>query len=436
MALFTYNPKDDFAGIAELEAIQEKFLREHLEYCRDHSPYYRKILAGRDFSAFKLKDLEELPFTSKQDMGNPGNNFIAVPEEDIVDIVFSSGTTGIPCKIAYTEHDLQRLAYNEEKSFAEVGVQAKDRALLTCTIDRCFIAGLAYCLGLRKLGAAVIRNGINSVASHARIIRDLEPAVIVGVPSFLVKLGKFLHESDYPVNPVKRLVCIGEPIRDENMELSPIGLKLEELWDAQVHSTYASSETITTFAECPSACGGHLHYDLGVLEIIDDEGKRAAPGELGEVVVTPLQIHGTPLIRLRTGDISFMEVAPCACGRKSMRLGPILGRKSQMLKVRGSTIFPQAIFSELASIPHVEEYYIEVKGEHLADEVEVFVSLSTPGTSLTHIAERVYAASRVSLEVIEVERHTALAKIFPEHSRKPTRFIDLRKPLKQSECDR
>ena len=426
MSLFAYNPDDSFSDIIDLEVMQESFLHKHLEYCRDNSPYYQKILSGRDFSTFKLKDLKELPFTSKSDMSNPDNDFIAVPRDKIVDIVFSSGTTGAPCKIVYTEHDLQRLAYNEEKAFSQIGVQPGDRVLLTCTLDRCFIAGLAYFLGIRKIGASAIRNGINSITSHAKIIKNLEPEVIVGVPSFLVKLGKFLHESDYPVNTVKRLVCIGEPIRDENLELSSIGTKLQELWDANVYSTYASSETITTFAECNSGCGGHLEYDLGILEIVDDNGEQVAAGELGEVVVTPLQMHGTPLVRLLTGDISFMHDTPCACGRSTMRLGPILGRKSQMLKVRGTTIFPQAIFSELASIPHVDEYYIEVKGKHLADEIEVFVVLSIPGTSLSQIAEKIYAVTRVSLRVSEVDRQTAFAKIFPEHLRKPNRFIDLR----------
>jgi phenylacetate-CoA ligase len=426
MNLFKNKTEDDFAGLDELRAVQEKLLREHLEYCRDNSPYYREIFAGYDFAAFTLKDLKELPFSSKHEMSDRNDDFIAVPESEIVDIVFSSGTTGTPCKIVYTERDLQRLAYNEQCAFARAGIKPDDRVLLTCTLDRCFIAGLAYFLGIRKLGASAIRNGINSAASHAAIIRDQQVDAIVGVPSFLVKLGKFMREAAYPVDSVKRLICIGEPVRDRNLQLSPVGQKLQELWGAEAYSTYASSETITTFAECSCGCGGHLTYELGILEIVDEDGKVLGPGELGEVVVTPLQMQGTPLVRFRTGDISFMETAPCPCGRSGVRLGPILGRKSQMLKVKGSTIFPQAIFSELASLSHVEEYYIEVKGKHLIDELEVFVALTTPGTSLKHIAERIYAATRVSLKVSEVDQKTAFETIFSQNSRKPTRFIDLR----------
>ncbi|MDD5599162.1 MAG: AMP-binding protein [Victivallaceae bacterium] len=426
MVFFSDKTKDGFAGIGELRAVQEKLLREHLEYCRDNSPYYREILGGYDFSGFTLENLKKLPFTSKHDMSSRNDDFIAVPESETVDIVFSSGTTGAPCKIAYTEHDLQRLACNEQRAFVRAGLKPDDRALLTCTLDRCFIAGLAYFLGIRKLGASAIRNGINSVVSHAAIIRDLQVTAIVGVPSFLAKLGKFMRESAYPTDSVKRLICIGEPVRDRNMQLSPVGRKLQSLWAADLCSTYASSETITTFAECECGCGGHSTCELGVLEIIDENGNTLGPGKLGEVVVTPLQIRGTPLVRFRTGDISFMETAPCPCGRNDVRLGPILGRKSQMLKVKGSTIFPQAVFSELASINHVEEYYIEVRGRHLIDEVEVFVALSTPGTSLKHIAERLYAATRVSLKVSEVDQKTAFETIFSQNSRKPTRFIDLR----------
>ncbi len=108
-----------------------------------------------------------------------------------MDIVLSSGTTGKPTAMMYTENDLRRLAYNEEISFASCGLTRDDVVLLTCTIDRCFIAGLAYFSGVRSLGAAAIRNGLSSAESHLEVIQRLKPTALVGVPTFLLKLGQY-----------------------------------------------------------------------------------------------------------------------------------------------------------------------------------------------------------------------------------------------------
>ncbi len=424
---FTHNITDESVPLAERKTIQLELLRQHLEYCRDNSPYYRELLQGKLFSDFKLEALATLPLTDKSDFSNHNDDFIAVTENEIADIVFSSGTTGKPCKIVYSEDDLNRLAYNEAQAFYRFGVKATDRVLLTCTMDRCFVAGLAYFLGIRKLGATAIRNGLNSFASHARIINELRPTVIVGVPSFLRKLGLFMQQSGNSLASVTRLVCIGEPTRQADLTLSPVALELEAIWQAQLFSTYASSETITTFAECETGTGAHFNYDLAIVEIVDEYGKLLAPGQVGEVVVTPLQITGTPLIRFKTGDISFIIDEPCKCDRQGIRLGPILGRNSQMLKVNGTTIFPQVIFSELAVIAEVDEYYIEVKGEHLADQVEIFVALNSDKMTMNEISERINAATRISLKITEINRESAMKKVFAANSRKPTRFFDLRK---------
>jgi phenylacetate-CoA ligase len=423
---FTNNSADEFMTEAEIKLIQVKLLRQHLEYCRDASPYYRQLLQGKDFSDFKLEDLTQQPLTDKHDFSSKNDDFIAINETDIADIVFSSGTTGRPCKIIYSEADLERLAYNEAQAFTRFGVTCHDRVLLTCTMDRCFVAGLAYFLGIRQLGATAIRNGLNSFASHARVIDELSPTVIVGVPSFLRKLGMFMQQSGNSMASVTRLVCIGEPIRQENLTLSPVAVELETIWQAKLFSTYASSETITTFAECEVGRGAHLSYELGIVEIVDEQGQLLPSGQLGEVVVTPLQMTGTPLIRFKTGDISFIIDEPCECGRQGVRLGPILGRNSQMLKVNGTTIFPQVVFSELAVIAEVDEYYIEVKGQHLADQVEIFVALNNDKITLNEISHRINAVTRISLKVTAVSREAAMTKVFAANSRKPTRFFDLR----------
>jgi phenylacetate-CoA ligase len=347
----------------------------------------------------------------------------------VVDIVLSSGTTGRPVKVMYTEGDLRRLAYNEEISLAGCGITKDDVALLTCTMDRCFIAGLAYYSGLRSLGAAVIRNGLSSPASHLEIIQRLRPTVIVGVPSFLAKLGTYLGTAgiDPKKSGVKKLVCIGEPTRGRDLRLLKMGEHLEKLWGAEIYSTYASSETITSFCECTAQNGGHLHPELAVVEIVDDDGKALQPGEAGEVVVTPLAIEGMPLIRFRTGDVSFLMNEPCTCGRSSARLGPILGRKKQMIKFRGTTLYPGAIYSVLDGIPDVGDYYVTVTSDYdLSDIVKVFAAVRNGSCSAAMIQERLQAQLRVRPEVEIVSEQRVREQIAPEGSRKVNRFLDMR----------
>ena len=406
-------------------------LREHLIYCKKSSLYYRKKLKGIDidsqFAAFER--LTEFPFTDKRDIEKHNDDFCAVPRSSIVDIVLSSGTTGKPIKIMYTESDLKRLAYNEEKSFRGCGVSADDVVLLTCTMDRCFIAGLAYFLGIRAIGAAAIRNGHGSLESHMEIIIKMNPTVIVGVPTFLRKLGLYLQEKgiDPKETPISKLVCIGEPLRDIKLNFLKIGANLDGLWKAKAFSTYASSEIVTTFCECNAQQGGHLHQDLAILEIVDENGVVLAPGEVGEIVVTPLGVEGMPLIRFKTGDISFMTDQACSCGNNSPRLGPILGRQKQMMKLRGTTVYPQAIYEVLEEIDTINEYYLVVTSESdLSDFITIHVSVKDNTYTAEMIQDKLQARLRVKPEVVFDDEANIMRQIYTQKSRKPIRFIDKR----------
>jgi phenylacetate-CoA ligase len=377
-----------------------------------------------------LNSFYEFPLTAKKDIEAFNDDFCAVPREKIVDIVLSSGTTGKPTRIMYTEADLQRLAYNEKISLAGCGITNSDTALLTCTMDRCFIAGLAYFSGLRGIGAAVIRNGQNTLESHASIIISLHPSVVVGVPGFLRKLGHFMVDSglESQVKSINKLVCIGEPIRDRQLRLTATGEDLKRLWQAQLYSTYASSETITSFCECEAGMGGHLLADLALAEIIDDNGNRLSPGNPGEVVITPFGITGMPLVRFKTGDISCLLDEACSCGRNTQRLGPIQGRKAQMLKLKGTTLYPQAIFAVLESFDQIEEYYIQVEAQSdLSDQVTLYTAVQSSSLTPETIQNRLQASLRVKPDVKIEPLSSILKKVMSPGSRKPMRFFDNRK---------
>ncbi len=414
-----------------IQRIQSGQLLQHIKYCRENSPFYKKMkelgsLKGNYHIPVRLEDI---PFTEKEDIEQSNDSFRAVPMEKIVDIVMSSGTTGKATRIMYTENDLKRLAYNEAQSFFSMGMNRDDIVLLTCTMDRCFVAGLAYFSGLRSMGAATIRNGHGTMESHLEMIRLHQPTAIIGVPSFVRKLGGFLKSEgiDPADTSVNKIICIGEPLRNRQMQLLMGADEIESVWKARVYSTYASSETVTTFCECTAQNGGHLHPELAFIEIVDEKGKVLSHGETGEIVITPLAVEGMPLIRYKTGDISFTMNEPCSCGRKSLRLGPIIGRKKQMLKVKGTTLYPQAVFSLLSEMDNVIDYYLEVKQtEDLSDDLYVHVSVKGETLYPEQLRKKLQARLRFAPHVVIDEPEALRRIVYTEKSRKPVRFVDKR----------
>ena len=421
----------EFATNKKIKAVQNKLLKEHLLHCQKNSPYYRRLFKKHrlNLKNLNLDNLSTLGLTDKSELARNNNDFLAVDRSKIAEIVLSSGTCGEPTKIAYSDGDLKRLAYNEEQSFSACGFTKQDTVLLTCTLDRCFIAGLAYYSGIRAIGASAIRNGLNSLASHLEIIKRLKPTALVGVPSFLRKLGIYLNQHDYSAKKsgIKKIVCIGEPLRDKDLKFLKVGTDLEKIWKAKVYSTYSTTEIISTFCECSAQAGGHLHPDLAIVEIVDAQGKNLASGQIGEIVVTPLRIEAMPLVRFKTGDISFLINQPCSCGRKSLRLGPILGRQKQMMKVQGTTFYPQAIYTCLEQIPSISEYYIRVSSAgELSDNLEIFVALNNPICTSADIQEKLQARLRVKPKVFICQEELIKEQVYAAGSRKPVRFIDRR----------
>ncbi len=378
------------------------------------------------------EDLLVIPTTSKADLEERTQDFLCVPEHDVVDICLTSGTSGKPTPLLQTKSDLERLAYNEELSFLSTGITASDRVLIAAAIDRCFMAGLAYFLGLTQIGATVIRAGSSSLPVLMDLVRTHRPTAMVGVPTLMATIAEQLLETKVDPKQIglKRMVCIGEPVRNQDFSLSPLGQRLHELWGASIFGTYASTEMATTFCECEQCTGGHLHPDLMVLELLDEQGRHISPGMPGEVVVSPLRVTGMPLLRFRTGDMAVLHVAPCPCGRNTPRLGPILGRKSQLLKIKGTSVYPPAIFSVLQEMSEIVNYYIEVSDQYaLSDHIRVVVGTRAGHLTPLMVAEQIAARIRVKPEVILCEPEGVQTKTTAEGQRKPTIFFDYRQKM-------
>jgi phenylacetate-CoA ligase len=420
------------ADTATISERQDALLRLHVSHCATHSPFYRRMFDAAGVQAADLRgagDLARLPFTEKSDLENSHTEFLALPQGEVVDLCLTSGTTGKSVAVLQSAGDLERLTYNEELSFRGVGITREDRVLVAAAIDRCFMAGLAYFLGLTRIGATVIRGGSSSAGLLVELIKNCRPTAIVGVPSLLLAVAEKLTQGG--VDPaglgVTRLVCIGEPVRRADFSLSPLGERLARGWRCQIFGTYASTEMATSFTDCSAGLGGHLHPDLIAVEIIDEQGERVPNGTPGEVVATPLGVGAMPLLRFRTGDIATLHDEPCPCGRNTPRLGPVLGRKSQMLKVRGTTVYPPAIASVLQEMPGVRGYYIEAHSEFaLSDRIRVVVGSSDPALDATVVADRIAAAIRVKPEVVIVTPEEVLRVTTQEDKRKPVIFFDRR----------
>lgn len=407
-------------------------LQQQLTYLQQSSPYYRELFSLAGFEARELNALDQLarlPMTDKSDFASRNRDFLAVAETEVVDICQTSGTTGEPVTIWQTENDLQRLSQNEQLAFSAAGVSRNDRVLICAALDRCFMAGLAYFLGLRKIGATAIRAGSGQPALVAELIIKQRPTVLVGVPSLFLAIARQLRQSgiDPATLAVDKLICIGEPIRAADLGLAPLGTLLSEAWSAQVLGTYASTEMATSFADCTAGCGGHLLPELIIVEIVGEDGAAVACGTSGEVVVTPLGIEGTPLLRYRTGDIARLHTELCDCGRRTPRLGPILGRRAQMLKYRGTTLFPAAISSALHGIESVRGHYLEVEREFdLSDRIRVVVGCTDPSLTADRLAELIAAKTRVRPEVVLVTPDDIVRKTIVPERRKPVTFFDYR----------
>jgi phenylacetate-CoA ligase len=421
----------------EIKRFQEEKLKTALLYLQNNSPFYQKLFSENSIDIRLIKhveDLQKIPFTDKKDLQQHNDDFLCVPKSQIIDFITTSGTLGDPVTFAMTDKDLDRLAYNEKISFACAGVKPGDIVQLMTTLDKRFMAGLAYFLGLRLLGAGIIRVGNGIPELQWDTINRIKPNTIMCVPSFMLHIIKYAEEHgiDYRNSSIKKAVCIGENLREQDFSLNLLGKRIKEKWDIDLYSTYASTEMATTFAECEYGCGGHHHPELIICEVVDSDAHTVKDGEVGELVVTTLGVEGMPVLRFKTGDLVRFHTAPCKCGRHSMRVSPVVGRAGHLLKYKGTTLYPPAIYDVLDNAPYVENYVVEVRlNDSGNDDILVKIGLKAENKdnpSLNKdLKDRFRAKIRVAPEV-EICNADELRKIIlPDTTRKPIKFIDKRK---------
>lgn len=426
-------PEIEKASLQEIKSFQEEKLRELYEYLNTNSPYYRRLFREHKISADvvqTLEDLSRIPTTSKEDLQRFNDDFLCVPKNKIIDFVTTSGTLGEPVAIGLTDADLDRLAYNEAISFACAGITEDDILQLTTTIDRRFMAGLAYFLGARKLGAGIIRVGAGIPELQWDTILKFRPSYLIVVPSFLLKLIEYAEHHDIDVNAsgIKGAICIGESLRDQDFSLNVLAEKIKSAWDIELYSTYASTEMSTAFTECSERQGGHQHPELIITEILDDEDNPVPAGTEGELVVTTLGVEAMPLLRFKTGDMVVAHTSPCACGRNTLRLGPVVGRKKQMIKYKGTTLYPPAMHNALNDFPEVDSFVIEIYHNTIGtDEIRIKIATKTSSQELLQtIKDHFRSKLRVTPSIEFVQKEEVQKLRMSKLGRKPVSVIDKR----------
>ncbi len=425
----------EYKSPEEIKAFQEEKLHQALQYLAAHSPYYQRMFRSYGIDVNKilsLEDLVKIPFTEKKDLQLFNDDFLCCPREKIIDYITTSGTLGDPVTFGCTELDLQRLAYNEKKSFECAGLRPGNIVQLMTTLDKRFMAGLAYFLGIREMGASIIRVGNGIPELQWDTIQRIHPDTVMCVPSFILRLIEYAeqHNIDYRSSSVRRIIGIGEGLREQDLSLNLLGRRIKEKWDVQLFATYSSTEMGATFSECPYGCGGHVHPELIIVEIIGGDDLPVPDGQPGEIVVTTLGVEGMPLLRFRTGDIAAKIVDPCPCGRNSYRLTPLVGRKNNMIKLKGTTLYPPAINDVLDNTDYVASYLIEVSTNDAGTD-DVLVKIALREGFDPSVVKQLKDSFRSRLRVaprVEILPADELQRIiYPAKSRKPVKFIDLRK---------
>lgn len=422
-----------FADTKTILNHQQKELIETIQYVNANSAFYKKLFKENSVLPKEIKtinDFKNIPFTTKEDIQKHNEDFFCVSREKIIDYVTTSGTLGEPVTIALTENDLERLALNECNSFKIAGGIPKDVYQLMTTIDKRFMAGMAYFLGARKLGAGIIRVGNGIPQLQWDTINRIKPNVIICVPSFILKLIEYAkqHNIDYKSSSIQKAICIGEPIRNEDFSLNILGKKITENWNLKLFSTYASSEMAAAFTECEHGIGGHLQPNLLYIELVREDGIQVKSDEPGELVITTLGVEAMPLLRFKTGDICRIHYEKCKCGRTSPRLSPILGRKNQMIKFKGTTIYPHVLYEILDDLEDIKNYQIEVFTNEIGtDELLVHIGCTSPSEKLEkEIKDFFRAKLRVAPGIKFTDAEQLHKVLFPEISRKPIKFVDNR----------
>lgn len=419
----------------QLEMLQERELKEMLEFSYNNSPYYKEAFdaAGVKPSDFtKLSDITKFPFVNKKvererQLKKPIlGDMVAVSEDDVVFVSASSGSTGVPTLSPFTKQDFDEFQDVESRLFYSAGMRKNDRYVHALNFTL-FVGGPDV-IGAQNLGALCIWAGTIPSERLLFILKEFQPTVIWTTPSYAWYLGETAKK--HGIDPAKdlainKIIVAGEA----GGSIKATRDAIESLWDAKLYDFFGISDI---FGACAGMCeerdGLHLAEDHILVEVLDLEtGEPVEDGERGEIVLTTLRKKARPMIRFRTGDIGFVNKKPCACGRTHARIN-IVGRLDDMFIVSGVNVFPSDIEFVIRGLYGITgEYVIRVYEENYTTKYKVEVEKSHDNSEDdSHLKDRVSTALKARLGVKPKDVTILKDGEIPRATHKAKRLIDER----------
>lgn len=428
----------DYMSRDELQTVQLSLLKETVQYAYEKVPFYRAKLdeAGvypRDIQS--LDDIRVLPFTTKEDMrNNYPYGLFAVPMKEVVRIHASSGTTGRPIVMGYTQKDLENWKEQVARICFMAGVRDDDIVQISFGYGL-FTGGFGLHYGVEKLGATVVPFSSGNTERQLMLMQDFHTNVLVSTPSFALYMAEAAEDMGFsPRDFGLRLGLFGGEPCPYNMRQA-----IESKWGLKATQNYGLTEIVGpgVSGDCEVVHGMHICEDHFYPEIIDPATLRPLPpGKDGEIVFTTLSKEGVPVIRYRTRDIASIIPEPCPCGRTSRRMSYITGRTDDMLIVKGVNVFPSQVEEVLAQVEEVSPYYLLMvhREKDYIKDLEVHVELTEDGFTdsfreLQKIEEKISGRLKAVLSVTlkvrlmepkSLERTTGKARRIVEKNPAPT----------------
>lgn len=405
---------------------EEQFARikAQLKRLASREGFYAKKLAGVDVDAIQSQaDFEKLPFTWKGDLREAYPlGLQAVPDEEIVRIHSSSGTTGTPVIIPYTKQDVDDWAVMFERCYRAAGVTSLDRIQITPGYGL-WTAGIGFQAGAERLGAMAIPMGPGNTDKQLKMMVDMKATVLTATSSYALLLAEEIARRGIGDQIHLHKALIGSERWGEKMRrriAAELGVKLYDIYG--LTEVYGPGIGIS----CDEECGMHYWDDYIYCEIIDPKTGEVMPdGEAGELVITTLRKEGAPLIRYRTHDMTRILPGDCKCGLAYPRIDTLIGRTDDMVKVKGVNIFPSQIDELLRDIEGASSEY-QVMIDHLngKDIMTLFVE-TEDGVDKEQLAAKIRATFKLRIGITIVVMPVFIGDL-PRSEKKSTRIFDNR----------
>lgn len=408
----------------QLNEMQFDLLKKQLSNLKERSAFYAEKYADFDPATVQTQeDFENIPFTEKSDLREAYPlGLAAVPEEKIVRIHSSSGTTGTPVIIPYTQKDVDDWATLFARCYEMAGVTNKDRIQITPGYGL-WTAGIGFQAGAERIGAMTVPMGPGNTEKQLQFMRDMQTTVLTATSSYALLLAEEIQ-----ARGIRDQIALKKGIIGSERWSQKMRERIKDELGIQIYDIYGLTEVYGPGIgiSCDYDQGMHYWDDYIYIEILDPETLKPVPdGEWGEICITTLVKEGAPLIRFRTHDLSRIIPGECPCGSKFPRLDVIQGRTDDMMKIKGVNVFPRQIEEVLALFPELSSEY-QIRISHVAGRDTMRIYVETDGTH-----DFLKTAERIANEVKSRVGFTPLVKVveiglLPRSEKKTKRVIDER----------